>query len=56
MTDASHAEAFWEDAADKYEQIVADGGDPEIDPAFSLNQRNLETVRLIVGKRERPEG
>ena len=53
MAEVSPTRDLWEDAANLYEQIVDDGGDPEIDPAFALNERTLETVRTIVWKRER---
>lgn len=55
MNEAPQPEDFWEEAADMYEQIVEDGGDPEIDPAFGLNERTLETARVVVWKRERSE-
>lgn len=53
MIEASQPRDFWNDAANIYEQIVEDGGDPEIDPAFGINERTLETVRLGIWKRER---
>ena len=36
-------------------RLPASGGDPEIDPAFGLNERTLETARVVVWKRERSE-
>jgi hypothetical protein len=53
MTEGLPTRDFWEEAANMYERIVDDGGDPEIDPAFGLNERTLETVQSIVSKRER---
>lgn len=53
MAEVPPTRDFWEDAATLYEQIVDDGGDPEIDQAFGLNERTLETVRTVVWKRER---
>jgi hypothetical protein len=52
MTDHAQPEAFWEQAADTFEQIVADGGDPKTDPTFSGDARVLATVRLIVEARK----
>lgn len=55
MIEALQPKDFWRDAADLYEQIVEEGGDPEIHSAFGLNERSLDTVRLIVWRRQRSE-
>jgi hypothetical protein len=52
MTNASNAEHVWELAADKYQQIVAEGGDPESAPAFEGTPKALMTIKMIVAARE----
>lgn len=42
---------FWEQAADVYQQIAAEGGDPRTDPRLSGDERVLNTIRHIAETR-----
>lgn len=51
MNDNSQPADFWEEAADTYQQIVAEGGDPRTDPRLSGDERVFQTIQQIAQTR-----
>lgn len=51
MNDNFQPADFWEQAADTYQQIVAEGGDPQTDPRLSGDERVMQTIRQIAETR-----